>query len=208
MKTLGAKETIKHLTYRMSNKQRFSYVGFSKSAVLAAAGKISPDKRPPKNFTKAILNSMETSDKNFMKCVPNFLLHSNEDVNISSLNGFKDSVIYDAGMFEYYFLNRKDIFDDFVNFYIKNSKNLVVSFHDKKLTQKLIGNPTYHIHVPYNDFYDRLDQVSSQIIQLDGQIDHCILDCPVLAPALASRVWQNSNISILDFGKLFTIANK
>jgi hypothetical protein len=208
MKTLGARETIKNLTYRMSNKQRFSYVGFSKSAVLAAAGKISPDKRPPKSFTKSIINSIETSDKNFMKCVPNFLLSSSDEFDISSIDGFKNSVIYDAGMFEYYFINKRDVFDDFVNFYIRNSNNLVVSFHDKKLAQKLIGTPAHHIHVPYNDFYDRLDQVSNQIMELDGKIDYCILDCPVLSSALANRVWQNSSISILDFGKVFTIANK
>jgi len=208
MKTLGAKETIKSLTYKMSNKQRFSYVSFSKSAILAAAGKISPEKRPPKSFTKSIVNSIETADPNFMKCVPNFLLSGSEAFDIASIPGFKNSTIYDAGMLEYYFINKREVFDDFVKFYIKNSPNLVVSFHDRRLSQKLLGTPAHHIQVPYNDFYDRLDQVTSQIVELDGKIDYCILDCPVLSSALANKIWQNSKISILDFGKVFTIANK
>jgi hypothetical protein len=208
MKTLGAKETIKQLTYRMSNNTRFAYVNFSKSALLAASGKISPEKRPPKMFTKSIINSIQNTDKNFMKSVPHFMLENNEGFDIKSIPGIDKSIIYDGGMFEYYFLNKRDIFDSFTNFYIKNSKNLVISFHDKKVSQKIIGTPAHHIHVPYNDFYEKLDSVTQQVMELEGQVDYCILDCPVLSSALASKIWQNSSMSILDFGKVFTISNK
>jgi len=208
MKTLGAKETIKQLTYRMSNNIRFAYVNFSKSALLAASGKISPEKRPPKMFTKSIINSIQNTDKNFMKSVPHFMLENNEGFDIKSIPGVDKSVIYDGGMLEYYFLNKRDIFDSFTNFYIKNSKNLVISFHEKKVSQKIIGTPTHYIHVPYNDFYEKLDSLVQQVVELEDQVDYCILDCPVLSSALASKIWEKSNISILDFGKVFTISNK
>jgi hypothetical protein len=84
----------------------------------------------------------------------------------------------------------------------------VVSFHDKKVIQKIIGSSCDVITIPYNDFYDKLDQIFDQISAYDGKVDYCIFDCPVLSSALASKVWEKTNMSILDFGKVFTISSK
>lgn len=201
-------QTIKDLTYKMSNKQRFAFVNFSKSALMAASGKIPHEKKPPKYFTKSIIKSLEIQDNNYMKSVPSYMLETDNGLDFSSINGLSGSTIYDASTIEDYFINNKSVFDSFVEFYIKYSKTLVVSFHEKKSIQKIIGNSCEVITVPYNDFYDKLDHIFDQVSEFDGKVDYCIFDCPVLSSALASKVWEKTNMSILDFGKVFTISSK
>ena len=205
---LDNKQTIKELTYKMSNKERFALVNFSRSALLAAAGKMPQEKRPPKPFTRSIINSLENNHQNFMKGIPYHMTEEGSGLNLDTVSGLANARTYDAGMLENYFLNRRDVFDAFVNFYIRHSSNVVVTFHDKKVIQKVIGTPTHVIQIPYNDFYDKLDSIVDQVIEVGSNVDYCILDCPVLASALGSKLWERSNISILDFGKVFTIASK
>jgi hypothetical protein len=208
MKLNNNTQTIKELTYKMSNKERFAFVNFSKSALLAASAKMPQEKKPPKYFAKSIVRSLEINDKNYMKSIPSYMLDPQTGMDLSTVTGLSNSIVYDASTIEDYFVNNKPVFDCFVDFYIKYSKNLVVSFHDKKVIQKIIGNSCDVISVPYNDFYDKLDQIFEQIASYDGKVDYCIFDCPVLSSALASKVWERTNMSILDFGKVFTISGK
>jgi hypothetical protein len=201
-------QTIKDLTYKMSRKERFAFVNFSKSALLAASGKLPHEKKPPKYFTKSIIKSLEIEEKNYMKSIPSYMYDSQDGLDFSSITGLASSSIYDASTIEDYFMHNKSVFDSFVDFYIKYSKTLVVSFHDKKVIQKIIGSSCDVITIPYNDFYDKLDQIFDQISAYDGKVDYCIFDCPVLSSALASKVWEKTNMSILDFGKVFTISSK
>ncbi len=60
--------TIIELTYRMEKKEKFAFVNVSRSAL----GVLMPDseKKPPKNFLRAISNCIETDDENFLKALP------------------------------------------------------------------------------------------------------------------------------------------
>jgi hypothetical protein len=207
MTIINSRETIKELTYKMSRKERFAFVNFSRSALLTATGKIPAEKRPPKPFVKSIVSALEIKNSNYMKAIPTHMIGQGSGFSVSEIKSLDNEKIYDAGMLEYYYVSKKDIFDSFVEHYIKYSSTLVVSFHEKKTIQKVIGSPKHYLQVPYNDFYDKLDSIYESIIAHEN-IDYCILDCPVLASALAPKIWENSNMSILDFGKVFTIASK
>jgi hypothetical protein len=208
MKIKTPRQTIIDLTYLMSNKERFAFVNFSKSALLAASGRIAHDKKPPKYFTKSIQNSLDINDKNYMKSVPEYILSQESGFDIDCVEALKRTQVYDAGTIENLFITNKYVFDCFVEFYIRYTKTLVVSFHDKKSIQNIIGSSAEVLHVPYNDFYDKLDSIFDSIKEYDGKVDYCILDCPVLSSAIASKIWNKTNMSILDFGKVFTISNK
>lgn len=208
MKSLSANQSIKELTMKMVNNEKFAYVVFPKSVLSTIIEKNTPNKKYPKAFLKSVNSSIETKDDNYMKCIPNFLLSSEEYSDIKLISGFNNSTIYDAAVFEYFYLNKRDIFEYFSRYFLRNSRVAVVSFHDKSITQRVIGTPYHHVHVPYNDFYDKLDKIASEITQLDGAIDYCIFDCPVLSTALSYKIWENSNISTLDFGKLLSLSKK
>ena len=202
------KESIIDLTYLMSNKNRFGYVSFPKSALMVASGRMPAEKRPPKYFTKAVQNTLSLNDKNFFKALPDYIFSPTSGIDVNNIPQLSNSTVYDAGFFENMFTNNKVAFESFINFYIRYSKNIVVTFHEKKNIQNIIGINSKIIHVPYNDFYDRVDSIVDSIVDNSSESDYCIFDCPVLSSALASKVWSKTDMSILDFGKVFSITNR
>lgn len=202
------KETIIDLTYLMSHKERFGYVAFPKSALMVASGRMPAEKRPPKYFTKAVQNTLSLNDKNFFKALPDYIFTSTSGIDVNRISELSNSTVYDAGVFENMFINNKVAFESFIDFYIRYTKNIVVTFHDKKNIQNIIGMNSKIIHVPYNDFYDRIDSIVDSIKENSPDADYCIFDCPVLSSALASKIWAKTEMSMLDFGKVFSITNR
>lgn len=202
------RQSIVDLTYLMSHKERFGYVSFPKSALLVASGRIPAEKRPPKYFAKSVQNSLSINDKNYFKALPDYILNTNSGFDVRSVQQLSNATVYDAGVFETMFTNNKVAFESFIDFYIRYTKNVVVTFHEKKNIQNIVGMSSKIIHVPYNDFYDRIDSIVDSIKENDTEAEYCIFDCPVLASALASKLWTKTDMSILDFGKVFSISNK
>ena len=138
MKFIDQKQTIKNITYLMSNKQRFAFVGYSRSSLMALSGQMPEDKKPGKQFSKYLLNSLEIKDPNYMRAVHYGMISQNSDINLAAIPAMSNGLFYDAGTFESYFSKKKDVFDSFIEYYLKYSSTLVVSFHDKKLIQKTL----------------------------------------------------------------------
>jgi hypothetical protein len=192
--------SIVDLTYRIEQKKKFAYVNISRSAINLMLQ--NSDKKPPKYFVKSLTKCMAIEDPNFLKAVPVEFLDDIVSGKLSEFGLQKDSKYYDAGMFEYFFMNKKEVVDIFINHYIRESKNVILSFHDKKTVQKVFGQNQYVVSVPYNNYYDKLESIVSQVSEFEGGVDSCILDCPMLATAIAPKLWENLDMSILDFGKI------
>ena len=97
-------------------------------------------------------------------------------------------------------------FTSFVDFYIRNNPYVVVTFHDRKVITRVLGTPFDTIYVPYNDYYDKLDSIIETLATYTGKVDTVILDCPLLSAALANKIWDNLDFSIIDFGKVISFA--
>lgn len=197
---LDPAKTIIDLTDKIEKKEKFAFVNISRSAINAILPEA--EKKPPKYFVKAITNCIEIEDPNFLKAVPYEFSSDIENGKYSNLGLLRDGKYYDANMFDHYFSSRKEVVDIFINHYIRDSKNLILSFHDKKTVQKVFGANQYVITVPYNNYYDKLDSIMAQIAEFDGGVDACILDCPLLATAIAPRIWEQLNMSVIDFGRV------
>ena len=192
--------TIIDLTYKMEKKEKFAFVNISRSAINALLPE--SEKKPPKYFVKAIAKCLETEDENFLKAIPSEFSMDIENGRYSTLGIEKKNKYYDANMFDYFYANKKEVVDIFLNHYIKDSKNVILSFHDKKTVQKVFGQNQFVITVPYNNYYDKLDSIIAQLSEFDGAVDAVILDCPLLATAIAPKIWENLTMSIIDFGKI------
>lgn len=200
-------QTIQKITEKMNGKEKFAYVNFPRSAIMAMSDAVSNEKKPSKYFTRSILNSFNISHPNFIKSIPPSFIYSGEEDNVEKFsNILKDSEYYDSTTLEYYFSSNEDIFKSFVNHYIRHSSFVVVSFHDRKIINKILGTPVDVINVAYNDFYDKTDSIIKSIAQYEGKADYCIFDCPLLSSALPYKMWNEIDMSILDLGKVFSIA--
>jgi len=206
MKIQNHKNTIITLTEKMNSKEKFAFVNFPRSALVSLTND-GNEKRVNKYFSKAIKNSFEIQDSNYLKALPASFITSSEEgskMNIASIA--KNNVYCDSTTLEYYFSSKEDIFKSFVNHYIRNTPFVIVSFHDKKMISQTIGNPVGVINVPYNDFYDKVDSIFAQIAEYEGKVDYCLFDCPLLSSALPYKIWNELNMSMIDLGKVFSYA--
>jgi hypothetical protein len=204
MKTLSEKETIKHVTQLLTEKNRFAFVTYTRSSILSAIGDLKGDKKPPKYFAKAIMSGLSNNDPMFSKALQKDFVSGIEG-KIDGI-GLKDYSFYDSSYLEYYINNNHEIFDIFMSYFFKNTKALVVSFQYKSLISKHFAKDSAFIHVPYNDFYDKVDNIAAQITEFNNEYDLCILDCPMFSSAIAPRIWEKTNMSIIDLGKSLTAA--
>lgn len=204
MTILDPKTSIQKLTYHMNQKDKFAYINIPKASVVGL-GK-SNDYSFPSHFAKNVIGSFRKNNPKIMKAVSHTLGSDIENDRHAKIGLDKSNEYFYSNIFEYYFLNHKDIYNSFVDFYIRNTPTIVVSFHDKKNIQKHFGFHTHVINVPFNNFYDKIDSVYAQLTEFDGGVDYCIFDCGVLSLALMPKVWDNLNMSILDLGKTLTLS--
>lgn len=198
-------QTIQSLTLKMLSKERFAYVNFPRSALIAMG---SPDmKKASKDFGDSISKSFSINDKNFMKGIPLAFVNSNDSDNELDYSKVdSNQTYYNSTTLENYFNNNEVAFTSFVDFYIRNTPYVVVTFHDRKVITRVLGSPVDTIYVPYNDYYDKLDSIIETLATYTGKVDTVILDCPLLSAALAGKIWDELNFSIIDFGKVIGFA--
>ena len=99
---------------------------------------------------------------------------------------------------------RNELFRMF--FTIKNTKSIVVSFQPDGLIRKYFSIDSGFIQVPYNDFYSKVDQISENILNNANGAELVLLDCPMLSAALSPKLWESSDMSILDLGRTLNAA--
>lgn len=204
MKTYNATDTIKKVSLLLEKKQKFAFVTYTRSAIFSALGEVKGDKKPPKHFTKCILDGLQMQDESFVRAAQNDLVNS-------SLEKFKDLSIspnnfYDPGFLEYYINNNYDVFKTFASWYFKYTKAIVVSFQNESYIGKYFSADSTFIQVPYNDFYSKVDSITKEVLSVKNGAELVILDCPMLSSAIAPKLWTESNMSILDLGRTLNAA--
>jgi hypothetical protein len=204
MKTHNTKETIIKVTELLEKKNRFAFVSYTRSAFFSIVGDIKGDKKPPKHFVQSILKGITSTESNFMAAMQPDFINSQED-KVGKV-GLKDKTFYDSCFLENYINENYDIFKTFMQYYFKHNKVLVISFQHKSNIGKFFAKDSAFIQVPYNDFYDKLDSVLAQVSEFENEYSMCILDCPMFASAIAPKLWEKTNMSILDLGKTLTVA--
>ena len=204
MTCLNPAQSLIKLTNAMNTKQKFSYINIPKSSIISLSK--SAENSFPNHFAKSVLASLKNTDNNVMKAISHTLVPEIEDGKHYKIGLNKNSEYYYSNIFEYYYMNNKDVYSTTVNYFIKNTPSVVISFHDKKLVQRHFGPSAHIINVAYTNYYEKLDNIYAQLSEFDGGVDYCIMDCGVLGLALMSKVWENLNISIIDFGKTLSLS--
>jgi hypothetical protein len=203
MPFLNPSESIIKLTKAMQAKEKFSYINVPKSSIVGLSR--NSDNPFPQNFAKNIISSLKNNDANVMKAISHTLMSDIDNGRHFKIGLNKNSQYFYSNIFEYYYMNNRDAYNATLDFFIKNSKTVTVSFHDKKLVQKHIGYNTHVINVPYVNYHEKLDSVYSQLTEFEGGVDYCIMDCGVFGLALMSKMWNNLNMSIIDIGKTINL---
>ena len=203
MTFLDPKQSLIDVTGLMYNKQKFSYINIPKAAVVALSK--NSDNSFPSSFAKNVIQSLKSNDKRIMKAISHTLKDDVAANRHRKIGLSKDSNYYYSNIFEYFYLNDRETFNSFVDHFIRYSKTAIVTFHDSKAVSKFFGHNVHNIHVPYNNYYNKVDDVYAQIAELEEDLDYCLLDCGVMGLALLPKVWQNLNVPLIDFGKTLTL---
>lgn len=202
MKSIAEKGTIITATSLFESKDRFCFSTYTRSAIIAAAGEMKGDKKPPKSFVRSIIAGLSLDDDKFYRAIPLEL----SDLVEARIPNTKNKTFYDANYLEHYINNGFDIYKIFMNRYFKYEKAVVVSFQNKSLISRNFGSESAYIQIPYNDFYDKVDIVTAQVMEFSDEYPLCVLDCPMFSSAIAPKLWEKTNMSIIDLGKSLTLA--
>jgi len=204
MKTYNTKQTIIKVTEMLERKERFAFVTYTRSSFFSVFNDIKGEKKPPKNFVQSMLNSLSIESDKYLSATQLEFVDSHR----SKLNkaGLSKKTFYDSSFLENFIYENKEIFKIFMNYYLKNTDVLVISFQHKSNISKFFSKNSSYISVPYNDFYDKIDSVMAQISEFSNAYDLVVLDCPMFGSAIASKIWEQTNMSILDMGKTLTVA--
>ena len=197
--------TIQALTLKMLSKDRFAYINFPRSALIAMGN--SDIRKSSEPFSDLIIKSFNIKNKNFMKGIPLAFVNSNDpesELDYSKVDF--NQVYHNSTTLENYYNNNEVVFSSFIDFYIRNTPYAIVTFHDKKVINKVLGSPVGVIYVSYNDYYNKIDSIIETLSSYKDKVDLVILDCPLLSAALATEIWEKLNFSILDFGRVVSFA--
>lgn len=197
-------QSVISLTSVMNGNTKFSYINVPKSSIVALSK--NSENPFPKNFAKNILSSLKNSDKNVMKAISHSLISDIENGKHYKIGLIKEANYYYSNIFEYYYLNNKEVYDSLINFYIKNTPKVIVTFHDKKVAQRHFGFDAHVINVPFHNYYDKLDDIYSQVSEFDGGVNYCLLDCGIFGLALMTKIWENLDMSVIDTGKVLSLS--
>lgn len=203
MTFLDQKKSIIRLTDKMGGRDKFAYINIPKSAVVSLSK--SGDKAFPNFFIKNVLASLKSNDPSIMKAVSYGLISDIKENRHYKIGLHKNNEYYYSNVFEYYYLNERENFNSIIDFYIKNTSNAIVTFHDRKLITKTFGTSIHIISIPFNNYYTKLDEVYAQLAEIDGSIDYCMFDCGVFGLGLFPKVWKNLNMSVIDLGKTMSL---
>ena len=197
--------TIQALTLKMLSKERFAYINFPRSALIAMGN--SDIRKNSELFSDLIIKSFNIKNKNFMKGIPLAFVNSNDpesELDYSKVD--TNQVYYNSTTLENYYNNNEVAFSSFIDFYIRNTPYVIVTFHDKKMINRVLGSPVGVINVSYNDYYNKIDSIMETLLSYKDKVDLVILDCPLLSAALATEIWEKLNFSVIDFGKVISFA--
>jgi len=197
-------ESVKQITLAMEKKERFGYINVPKSSIVALSK--NSENPFPASFAKNILAALKKNESKLMKAISHSLVSDIEAGKHFKVGLNKKSDYYYSNVFEYYFLNNKDVYDTIINYYIRNSSKVVVSFHDKKIIQRQIGFDAHVITVPFQNYQQKVDDIYAQVSEFGNDVDYCLMDCGILGLGLTPKIWDNLSASIIDMGKVISLS--
>jgi hypothetical protein len=195
----NVQDSVIEMTRMMSDKEKFAFTNISKSSIIGLNKK--SEKSFPPAVSKEIINAINLNDPRIMKSVSGDLAREIMDNRYTSIGIKKNHRYYSPNVFEYYYEKDKTIFNSIVNFFIQNTPSLIVTLHDYKRVNSILGIRSNVISVNYHSLYKKFDEIYEQIAKMNGKVEYCLLDCSSLGLALTPRIWENLDMSIIDFGK-------
>lgn len=195
----NVKESAIELTRMMSEEDKFAFINISKSSIIGLNKK--SEKSFPPFISKEIIKAINLNHPRVMKSVSSDLANEILEEKHNSIGIKKNHRYYSPNVFEYYYEKDKSVFNSIVQFFIQNTPNLIVTLHDYKRINNILGVRSNVISINYHSLYKKFDEVYEQIAAMNGKVQYCLLDCSSLGLALSPKIWENLDMSIIDFGK-------
>ena len=195
----NVKNSIIDLTQMMSEKEKFAFLNISKSSIIGLNKK--SEKSFPASVSKEIIKAINLNHPRVIKSVSSDLAREISEDKHLSIGIKKQNKYYSPNLFEYYFEKDRSIFNSVIDFFIKNTSSAIVTLHDYKRINNILGVRSNIININYHSLYTKFDEVFSRIAELNGKVEYCLMDCSSLGLALAPKIWEELDMSVIDFGK-------
>ena len=203
MTVLNVVSSLVDITENLETKKKFSYLNISKGAIYSLNK--NAENAFPKAFAKSVSELFSNNSPSIKKAISHSLINDVRSGKYKNMGLLPDGTYYYSNVFEYYYMNDRDVYNIVMNRYFKYSPTLVVTLHDKKLITKMFGNHVHVININYSTMYEKFDYVYSQIADFEDGVDYCLMDCGPLSLGVTSKIDQNLSMSVIDLGKTVTL---
>jgi hypothetical protein len=203
MTVLNVVSSLVDVTESLERKEKFLYLNISKGAIHSLNK--SAENAFPKPFAKSVLDLLGNDSSQIKKAISHSLVNDVKSGKYKNIGLTPDSNYYYSNIFEYYYMNDKDVYNIIMNRYFKYSPTLVVTLHDRKLVAKMFGSHVHIININYSTMYEKFDYIYSQISDFNEGVDYCLMDCGPLSLGIAPKMEQNLSMSVIDLGKTVTL---
>jgi hypothetical protein len=203
MTILNVVSSLVDVTESLENKKKFSYLNISKGSIYSLNK--NAENAFPKLFAKSVIDLFSNNSPSIKKAISHSMVNDVKSGKYKNIGLSPESDYYYSNIFEYYYMNDRDVYNILISRYFKNSPTLVVTLHDKKLITKMFGGFVHVININYSTMYEKFDYIYSQISDFNEGVDYCLMDCGPLSLGVASKIDQNLSMSVIDLGKTVTL---
>lgn len=108
-------------------------------------------------------------------------------------------------LFHYLIVFQPELFDFFINQYIRDRKILFIGSNDKKVVEKVVGKLGSYVKTPEYNAYDQIDKWYPKVEKaIKNGCDVVIPTCGQASRVVGGRLWNSgAKVHSVDMGSLF-----
>jgi len=117
-----------------------------------------------------------------------------------------ETEFYSPVLFHYLITFRPDLFDDFIDNYIKPKKKMYIGCRPKKDMERIFGPIDYYVQTPNRDAHLTMEQWFPKVMKYINECEVCIPSAGSSSKVINQRLWTlGIDIHSIDFGSLCDI---
>lgn len=107
-------------------------------------------------------------------------------------------------LFHYLITFRIDLFEFFINKFIKGKKILFIGSVEPKYLKPIIGDVAYHVKTPQTGAYESIDKWWGGVEDVIDDVDVVLPNCGQASRVIQGRLWKmKKNVHSIDLGSIF-----
>ena len=218
MKTKDIQETLNYLYEKLGSEKQVFYSRFGDGDFEIMKGKRELLHKYSPELQQELKASFEILDDNYIRGVmfnePTYngreLVHQPPET-YNELAGFiqnnfkehKQFKFYSHVLLTYIIIHEQEIFQDFMNNFIRPKKKLFIGSVKKSSIERLVGKVDYYVETPSKDAYYHIDEWWPKVLDFVDEVDLVLPAVGMAGRVIQKRLWKlNKKVHSIELGSM------